>query len=74
MKKKKHLLDWKLIKILAKENNDLKRRLKELFVITNQRYKSPLLNKKNEYPTISTIRETDLIFLLKFLAQGKEVS
>jgi len=40
-------------KILAKENNYWKRRSKEAYFITKHKDKAPLLNKKNECPTIS---------------------
>ena len=55
LKKKKHQLDWSSIKILAKENNYWKRRSKEAYFITKHKDKAPLLNKKNECPTISNI-------------------
>ena len=41
--------------ILAKENNFWKRRPKEEYSITKHKDKAPLLNKKNECPTISNI-------------------
>ena len=54
LKKKKHQLDWSSIKILAKEKNYWKRRLKAACFITKYKDKAPLLNKKNKCPTISS--------------------
>ena len=68
LKKKKNQLDWNLIKFLAKESNYLKCRSTEAYFITKHKDKAPLLNKKNECPTISNIWKP------KFLTQGKEVS
>ena len=66
LKKKKHQLDWSSIKILAKENNYWKRRSKEAYFITKHNDKAPLLSKKNECPTISSILKTILQFYGNF--------
>ena len=66
LKRKKHQLDWSSIKILAKENNQWKRRSKEAYFITKHKDKAPLLNKKNKCPTISNIWKPILQFYGNF--------
>ena len=60
LKKKNHQVDWSSIKTLAKENNYQKCSSKRAYFIIKHKDKAPLLNRKNECQTISSIRKTIL--------------
>ena len=66
LKKKQHQSDWSSIKILSKEKIFQKGRWKEGKFITKHKDTAPLLNKKNECPTISSIWNTILQFYGNF--------